>query len=89
VVPEAQDAVSVLLQPSRAALIIIGCVRMLAVRFDNQLCFEAGEIDDERPEIDLSPELEPAEPAAAKLAPQRRLGRRLSAPERSHTLERF
>ena len=80
VVPESQDAKTLLLQPLSAhRIVVLGIGMLAAVELDDQLLLETDEIDDVTAKGLLTAELETREPLGPKLPPQLRLGGCLGA----------
>ena len=75
VVPEAQDAVPPLGEPSRASGVPVLALHVLAaVEFDDEFGFGAGEVSDEWADRMLTTEASPVDLPAAQTAPQQTLG---------------
>jgi hypothetical protein len=65
VVPEAQNAPALALEPCGAAAIVVIVGVLTAIGFDNQTMLRTGEIDDEIADRVLSAEAVTAQPAVA------------------------
>jgi hypothetical protein len=86
-VPEAKHTPAMLFQHRGAALVIWLTQRVLAaVEFDREMLIDTGEVNNERPNGHLSPELVTERPTVAQLQPETAFDVGLEAPKTSRSI---